>query len=539
MLNFFKSNQLLIFLILLLCSLGLLVPDLMKKVHNTASIQIKQFQPFEEVVSCPDSFYINNNDEIYSNDPNIELEYSVDGGDKFIAFSNLKLAKVKINNLSNYNLSIRSKPVNGSQPEIISIIIKGKHKEKEIYIKETTLSYSLNKIHEIPIISLNTSEKGMFSEDIGIMVLGIGNWFDQGFNVPFWDRKANYKLRSEAGKRKVKFDYIKDDQISFSEFGTLQISGNATRSFPQKSMKIKTNRAFGKILFDYDFFGKKGIKKYTSLVIRNSGNDNTKTLFADLLMQNLATKANVFTQKGKQVVVYLNGNYWGLYNMRERIDIGLIAKYKSKNIEEITILEGGNGALKDGLVMHQQEFLALIDKFSNDKIIDSSDYDEIKSIISMKSFIDYMILETFYANGDWLNNNAIWFKAGSKKWQWILNDLDYGLAYLGSDNVNKNMFDYLESNKSVNAKLFQILSRSDIFKKKFRDRANIKIEEWFSEDRINKKYNKLKLKIEKEILFHIKRWRGNYSYEEWELNCKKNLTFLQKRKSIYLDQIKW
>ena len=532
-----KINRLLLFLMLGAGLIALSDPGILTRLAGQNASEIKQFQPIDKIVHFSDNFMSGKADSIYAYDPAYDLFYSVDGGDHYKPFKVLKMEDIRQNNLQNYDYSVRSKSADGEQPELVSIIIKGQHKTLPIYLKPKQISFIGEIYHTLPVINIIASENNLISDQNGIMVLGQDAWFDSGFKKPFWERNANYKRRGESSKVPVMFQFIDEGKVRYNTSANLQISGNATRSFPQKSFKIKANRAIGDEVLKYHFFGKKGLKAYNSFVIRNSGNDNTRTLFADLLMQKLAKKNKVFTQKGFPVVMYLNGNYWGIYNIRERIDTYLIAESEKVPIDSVTLLEGGAAELKDGLKEHQQQFITMVNKLKEKSDITNADLEEVKTIIKLKSFVDYIILETFYANGDWLHNNAIWYKAGTKKWKWILNDLDYGLTYLGEDQVNRNLFDYLKQSSSINAVLYNALMTNPDFVKLFKQRAVKCIEDTFDDERIDKIYTKLFDQIKNEIPFHVKRWRGNFTFETWQLNCKRNLNFLKSRKAIYLTQL--
>ncbi len=499
--------------------------------HGKTSV-LKKFEQLNDIVHLPDS----TNNKLFLYDPHFTLKYSVNGGDTYIQESRIEPNTIKVKNLSNYTLSYRSKPVNGVQPRLTSILVKTENKQSGVFTETQMVSFIENLNHKLPVLSLVTSEKGLFSEETGIMVLGNASWFGENkYYLPFWDRPANYKRRGSSSKRKASWQLIENGKVIYEAQSDFQISGNATRSFPQKSFKLKAHKFYGIETFDYRFFGKKGIKKYQSLVIRNSGNDNTKTLFADLLMHNLAKKSNVLTQRGKPIVVYINGNYWGIYNLRERIDVYMIARKEDAKSEDITILEGGSGLLKDGHNSEANRFKHIIEDIKKNN--DETSFQDVSEQIDINSFIDYIFFETYFGNGDWLNNNALWYAVKNDKWKWILNDLDYGLAYQGMNNVNKNYFNDLKNSGSVNAILFNFLITKETFRATFLARTNELIDTLLSDEKINKSVNKLKSKIDSEIAQHLKRWRGKLTIDEWEANIEKNLNFLLQRKSIYKTQV--
>jgi hypothetical protein len=172
---------------------------------------------------------------------------------------------------------------------------------------------------------------------------------------------------------------------------------------------------------------------------------------------------------------------------------------------------------------------------------DSADQKELmkqlQDEIDMNSFTDYVIFETYYANNDWPSNNSLCYKAKGGKWKWILHDLDYGLAYLGDNAVETNLFEKLDESNSVIGVLFRFAIQNDEFKKQFVERANELLNSSLAEKNVLSVFESLSKKYQNEIANQLGRWRMIKSSEEWEKNCQKNLDFLSSRAEIYRKQI--
>jgi len=468
---------------------------------------------------------------------NFDLFYSVNGGETYHLYKNQNLNDIKMNDLTKYTTSIRYKHPFGEMPEQCVVLVKSKHKLKFIYTLPKVIVTKHNFESKLPVVNLVINEKDLISDEKGMLVLGQNSWQDVGFYKEPWYRHTNYAQRGDDWLKKSYFQYFEKDSLLYETICGIQISGHASRSFPQKSMKLKANKKFSRDKLNFPFFGKKGLKKYSALVLRSSGNDNSKTMFADLLMQNIVHNENVLCQLGKAVNVFINGNYWGIFNLRERHNAYYIAKSEKVKSKDVTVLEKQTGRLKSGDAEIQKEYVNFIDSISGLSEIDEKCYEVIKEKISIKSFIDYIIIETFYANQDWLHNNTLWYKAGNKKWKWLIVDLDQGLAYSGNSNVNSNFFQKLKESRTITAKLFNTLIQNNLFKLRFKARSNQMMHTTFSDDNIQKEFDLLKNRLNEDIKFQIARWRGNYNYEKWELNYDNNLQFLLNRKSIYSDQV--
>lgn len=491
----------------------------------------------EDQLRMPQQGLLSETATIQPFNPEMELLYSLNGGDSFFStYGELNLGDLHNPDLLHTPTSFHWKVPNGNFPEALSVMVQVRKTEQQLYTEPAVFSYFTTQ-HDLPVILITTSEAGLVSEDSGILVFGKSSYEDSGFYKNWWSRSANFQQRGTAWERAAVVQYFDEGNLKYEQKCGMKISGNATRGFPQKSLQLVARVMYGKDRFEYPFFGDQGSKKYQSLVLRNSGNDNTKTMFSDLLMHRLAAESNLLTLAGQPAVVYLNGNYWGVYNIRERVDPYLIAKREGVSEDEVTILEGFEGSLKEGEEEIKRGFDQLLEKVRSGEN-EPEVYQEVGALIDLESFADYIVYETYFANSDWPGNNSMWYKAGDSKWKWILNDLDYGLAYLGKEQVKADLFEKLRSSPSVTGSLFNFLITQEQFKLLFEHRAEKILQTTLSPERIEQIYTETKSLYNAEIGRHVDRWRMIDSVEAWEENCSNNLSFLLNRPSFYRHQLK-
>jgi len=530
-----KIDSLFVFLCLSFLTLFSFVNDFNYFFPKASAVGFKDYIDYKNVYGFPDQGLISEHNKLTNYNTSYDLLYSTNGGDSYQIYKNENIGELKTKDLTNKITSIRHKKPFGYMPSVTSILVKAKHKESNRFTKTKQITY-FNKLNsDLPIVNLVVKESDLFDEYDGIMTLGEQSWFDNGFYKEAWYRNANYNQRGDDWLKEVYFQYFEENELQYETVAGIQISGHASRSFSQKSLKIKSTLQNSKL--DFPFFGEEGLKKYSAVVLRNSGNDNTKSLFADLLMHNLIKESYVLSQSGRAVNVFLNGSYWGIYNLRERHNSYYIAKNENVKKSEVTVLEKGNGRLKSGDSLVQQEFQVFMDSLCMLNPVELGTYNYAKDVISIKSFIDYILIETFYGNSDWLFNNTLWYKAKDKKWKWLIVDLDNGLAYQGSQNINVNYFELLKKSSSITSELFNILIQNQKFKKKFIKRAESLMTDMFSDQNISLEYNKLKNNLNPNIELQLNRWRGIQSKQKWEQNCMNNIEFLKNRKSIFLIHI--
>ena len=542
MLKQIRIDSLLLFLFLGIVFLWCFFPDIKSKLLENEHYTVIRMSLDEQLDFPAQGKSEEGKISVYND--NLQLLYSVNGGDDYLSVANNKLSTDEIQNpaIIYQNTSIRWRHPKGSFPTLRTVLVKLRDEKNKTESRPRVLTYFSEITSDFPIINISARQGDLFSWERGIMVYGSESSIDDGFQKDWWYRSANFASRGVEWGRAVYFQYFEKGQLQTEQKCEIRISGNATRYFPQKSLKLFPLDNVGKKgRIDFPFFGDDGNKKFESLLLRHSGNDNNKTLFADLLMNRLASGANVLVQNGFPVSVYINGNYWGIYNFRERFDSYLIAKKEGVSKEDVTILQcegyGDRTLLKEGRKKEKQAFDSLILSLSQETFLSKKGYDEIRKEVSVKSFIDYIIFETFYANNDWLHNNTMWYKAKDKKWKWLLNDLDFSLAYPGENNVNTNLFEKLKKNVSVTAQLFNALMSNADFNARFKNRAEEIIATNFSDNSIDEHYFSLKKRYETEIDQHIRRWRFMDSHEQWEKDCEKNATFLRERRTIFLKQV--
>jgi len=465
------------------------------------------------------------------------LWYSLDGGDSYTeASSALDLHELRNASIIEKTTSIRWHHPEGDFPILWSIPVIVKDHEKKTVSDPLILTYLDSTLADGKVISLSIKNSDLFDEQKGIMVYGESSWIDSGFYKEWWYRSANFSERGSAWERPANMKYFEDGKLRFEHDCGLRISGNATRYFPQKSLRLYATDSEGEATFDYPFWGKEGIKKSGSLLLRNGGNDNTRTMFADLLMHRISRNSNVLTLEGEPVSVYINGNYWGVYEIRERIDEHTIAEKTDVKSKDVTILDAPNGTLKAGEEKDRDEFLALVAEIKKSTLDPEKVFKRASEKINMQSFIDYIILETFFANPDWPENNCTWYKTEKHKWSWILYDLDLGLSYK-EENLKANVFDRLASGHTVTADLFNALRRSQSFMNDLRQNVKKMLETQLSERNIRHVFDELLKEYEPHMLLEIKRWHSITSISAWKKDANANLDFLILRRELYQQQI--
>lgn len=378
----------------------------------------------------------------------------------------------------------------------------------------------------LPVVNITVSEEDFFGYNYGIYTLG-HHWFnnEHRLKTQWWQHNANYKKRGKSWEKSCEIDFITADKHIKKIHSTIKINGNNTRAYPQKSLRIKADKMLQKELF--------GATTSDWIILRNSGNDWDKTLFADAFMSSISANLNVISSKSVPVSVHINEYYWGVYNARQRLDAAYLAKRYFCRKKDVFLYEF-NGTVENG----GKEAKDDIEKFK--KTLAKNNTEKLKEKIDVANFIDYIIIQTFFNNMDWPSNNVLFYKIDGRQtgFLFIPKDLDFGMAYTSTEAYVNNMFTVMQQKKSsLVSQLFFTLINDKEFKNQFKNRAEELLRGELSTSVLLERFDGFYATYKNEIPYQINRWRRPYTIDLWEQNIKNNRFFLEKRAEHYLIHI--
>jgi len=374
-----------------------------------------------------------------------------------------------------------------------------------------TKSFFINENIELPILSISTEPKNLWDDEIGIYTIGTNGKELWGVNANYWqewERPAHFEYFDESKQKVVNQDI------------GIAING-ARRNMLHKSMRIFARTEYGSKQIEYNFFKEKDISEFSSLVLRNGGYPEFRfTLFADGLIQNLlADEMDIDYQAYQPTILFMNGEYWGIYNIREKQNEEYIASNHNVDKNNLDILEYNMGVI-EGDKNHYAHLLSFIDQ--NDLQVPSN-YDSIKSWIDINEYINYQISQIYMANIDWPANNIKYWRPRTEdgKWRWLLFDVDYGFGLGG--NYDHNTIEFATqpdseewNNKPWSTYLLRNLLVNPDFRNSFLQRFALFISYSFNPERVNTYIDNFQNRIRKEIPDHINRWAVGCSPENPE-----------------------
>lgn len=392
-----------------------------------------------------------------------------------------------------------------------------------------------NEVHTLPVISISTNAENLFDEEIGIYVPGVfyergdpstGNYYQRG---PEWEREAYFEFFDDSGEAHL------NQKIG------IRIHGGQSRRYSQKSFRLYARSEYGESTFNFPFFSDRNDESYKRLILRNSGNDQGFTMIRDAAGHEIAKEFNISTQSYQPAVVYINGEYWGLLNIRERYDPYFLERVYGVDPENIDLLtfestpkEGDNEAYTQMLRFIVNEDL------SNDDL-----YQIVETLIDMNSLLDYYTAKIFFANTDWPHNNIDFWRARvdynpnlppgqDGRWRWLMYDLDFGLGLVTPSDFD--MFIWMSeelnySNVEWPNRLFRNLLESERFRHALINRIGDHLNTSFQQHRMSTIVRSMASNIENEIPEYSLRWGRPSSISTWNRFIVEMIEWLRQRRS--------
>ena len=329
--------------------------------------------------------------------------------------------------------------------------------------------------YTLPIVSIVGDEKFFTDPKIGFDCDGDGT---NGKTGNGQNQPKNYNCDWD---RPVNFSYISPDgEMLHNQDVNIKVSGGWTRSQSFRSFKLKASKIFdGQNSYDYSFFPQKPYIRSKTLLVRNGGNDvwSNDARFMDPALETIIQRSgiDVDVQSYVPIIEYVNGELRGVLNLREPNNDDFAYANWGYDDEELDAFE--NMKMKNGTDSVLNRIFELAENATDDAA-----YNELKTLLDIDEFTNYMAVTMFLDNDDWPNNNIKAYRSrNGGRYRFISFDLDYAFA---TRNFNKDgddpfkyflrfkdadrVYDEGNLNKEIVNLLLNLMSR-DEFRRKFID----------------------------------------------------------------------
>ncbi len=385
-----------------------------------------------------------------------------------------------------------------------------------------TQTYFVNVQNDLPIVSLVADPDELWNGTDGM--LAAGGTLDKSV-FPYKLTNGSSPAYRTLGKQPrpgfVEY-YMLDGTQVLSQGMEFGLQGQYSLDMPQKTFKVRAKSEQGKPTFEASLFESRPYAEYKSFVLRNSGNDNVWTRVNDAYQSMLIDKLDttVIHQAVNPVAVYLNGQYWGHYNMRERVDEYFVAQHEGLPLDKaggMDILEA-SGTVVYGSNKEYKDLIAKAKTLSPGTKAEDLKY--ITDRVDVDNYFDYMALEWFFGNSDAGNIRFYKLKGEGNKWRWIFYDSDYGMF----NSAYNSPVSYMDPNgagdQNVNNTLIRKLLENKEMREKFLKRLGTVFQTFTTEAMLDT-FNGLVAKIEPEMMQHFSRWA---EHNEKSINADSPLT---------------
>ena len=379
--------------------------------------------------------------------------------------------------------------------------------EGKLTSEVTTASYIINENHTLPVMSVSLTPSN----------------FNRIQRDP-WNTELEYSAYAE----------LYEDGKSFSIPCGLKLFGGSTRGLAKKSFALKFRKRYGEGSLNYQVFENRDYSNFNSLILRSGSQDQDSAFFRDILMTSLVDgKTNLKVQAYKPIILYINGEYWGVYNIREQVDDDFISNNFNVSNEGTNIVRIDNDITTgDG-----KKYFDLLNYLNTHDISKSSNYEYVKERLNIESYVDFWIAENWVTNNDIVNTRFYYHPdIDNGRINMIFYDLDFAMWNYSNNYFNFSVQPEGMSRLQVSTLMMRKLIVNDEFKKTFLERLSYQLKNVWNEERVLERidtiYNNLKPEMER----NQKRWGMTYSH--WEDNVESLRKYTRLREDYLKKQAK-
>ncbi len=439
-------------------------------------------------------------------DPDVTLRYTLDGKDPE-SFSTAYSNPFAIND----NVSVKV------------AAFKSDHVKSNSAIG----SYLFNITSNIPTLYINSDPDNFFDDEIGIYVKGTNG-------IPGFCRTDSVNWNREDWERPINLGmFLPDGSEAFNVNAGIRISGGCSRTYAQKSFNVYTRRnTYGDDEIEYPFYEGRENETYERIKLRNSGQDYLRTMFRDGLVQTLVWDKIDLDLLGYQpTTLYLNGDFWGIYNIREIFNDEHFEHVYGVDKDDLDLLKNPGMPWEETKVGTDIEYKNLFDFASNNDLSVQANYDAVADQFDINQLTNYWAYSVYIAKFDWPANNIIVWKERKSGEKWRYGSFDHdgstdnGFAFETAPDYNtleQVMVDNSTSwpNHSSSTLFFRKLLDNENFRNEFVQRSCSFMELIYSEERTANFTDSLQALIEPHIPAQEIRWGDELSIGGNELNWR-------------------
>ena len=360
--------------------------------------------------------------------------------------------------------------------------------------------------HGLPVVSLCASHRDIIDDTVGILVPGV--WYNGD------DRSGNYYQEGREWERVVNMElYLPDGQLLNQQCG-LRTHGGSARRYVQKGLKVYAREEYGDKRFRARIFEDTDVDAFKRLVLKPFACAWTHAGVQNMVTEQIARNLRLDVPAIRPAVLYLNGEYWGIYFLQEKPDERFLEDHYGGNDAYYNIIANWGWEVENG---SGANFDALMEWLETADLRYEEDYRQIQQWVDLDNFIDYQIIELFSCNEDWPANNVRLWQYGNGRWRMLFFDGDAAMKHLDWPSFGNALYDGDEEYPAsrLSTFLFRKLMENPSFQKRFSDRYNNLCNSILSYSQTKPYLESATSAIWAEVPLQVERFQFPASFQSW------------------------
>ena len=365
-------------------------------------------------------------------------------------------------------------------------------------------SYFIGEEQPVAVVSLTTDEKYLFDKKTGALVKG------SNADYPNYEREWEYPVNIEF--------FNAAGVCEINQMGTFTAAGHSARQNAQKSIALYARKAYGPDRFYFNPFPHRDYESYKSLLLRGANSDAFSTRLRDVVISSLAEPLNILYQDALAIEVYINGQYWGHYNLREKINKHFVAQWEGvtdeEDVDSIDILArtGRDEYVQNG---DNADWLTLCDFCKTQDLNDPENLNYVLERLDADSLFTHAIFEIIVGNDDFTNVRV--YRVPGGKWKYLLFDVEAGFLSLDKAPMNYYLKKVTDKIQGFRHEPLAALLNVPEMKEKFLARFAEILELSFQWPYVESRFAPWEETLEVLLPRHLARW-PHFTLKEWRQN---------------------
>ncbi|MCL1967378.1 MAG: CotH kinase family protein [Fibromonadales bacterium] len=373
-------------------------------------------------------------------------------------------------------------------------------------------TYIIERLPDLPIVSIAVDPYEMFKAPQALYKSSFTPGMNCGGASSPYRRDDSLLIHVDFFEKDF---HRKGEDVAWSYPAAIKIHGGCSRQWPKKSVIVSFKESYGQKNLKYPLFPDfPELIKFKHFMLRNNGNNYDSDYIRDMLMSSLTEGLGLEYQKGRAVVVFYNGEYYGIHNLRERANSDYFETNYNIDEEFIDLVKVDNGGTvsKGSDDDYQSNVYNWLNGVS---LADDNNFKTLEQRIDVDNFTNHFQSRIYYKDCDWPGKNMKRWRSrlGQSKWRWLLYDTDHGFGSWGGSVSGCGTMEYITAtngpdwpNPPHSTLIMRKLLGNQNYKYMFINRFSLLIATYFAPERVNARISELMAPINNETSYDQQKW---------------------------------